>query len=261
MDAQALRRECALALQHYGSDLYGNRSTSTNTGTTTTGSVVRGLVLDHGGGGGGGVALGAQADRRALWALAWPAQAVIAVSHAVWCTEVHAALDADGARAGASAGPTPASLGPPPSSSSVPVGLPHGLGGTATGDDTSAVAALAGKLSGQLASVVALVRGKLTNLQRMALNALVVLEVHARDVTVMLVKKTVSLRFSCLRLRFSCSSFYLFLPLPEALPSHCSFVSMLSDPGRVWRPLRQCIRMGKPTSVLPPDSKEGRDRC
>jgi hypothetical protein len=56
------------------------------------------------------------------------------------------------------------------------------------------VAALAGKLSGQLASVVALVRGKLTNLQRLALNALVVLEVHARDVTVMLVQNKQTVR-------------------------------------------------------------------
>lgn len=90
-------------------------------------------------------------ESRAGWILQWPGQAVICVSQMVWTRMVHQCLsDADG---------------------------------------RAKLAAYSEALQRQLSDVVNLVRGKLSAQARIALGALVVVDVHAKDVVANLVDK------------------------------------------------------------------------
>jgi len=86
------------------------------------------------------------APSRAKWTLDWAAQAVLAATQMYWTMEVEAALRNEVATPGA-------------------------------------LAAYARKCSAQIEETILLVRGKLPKLSRTTLGALVVLDVHARDVT------------------------------------------------------------------------------
>ncbi|XXQ31525.1 Dynein heavy chain AAA lid domain containing protein [Plasmodiophora brassicae] len=83
-----------------------------------------------------------QAFVREKWLLSWPGQIVLAVSQIVWTSEVEDAIRKGGTR-----------------------GLKKYIG----------------KLNSQLDAVVELVRGPLSELNRMTLGALIVIDVHARD--------------------------------------------------------------------------------
>lgn len=85
-----------------------------------------------------------QAEQRAQWAVQWPGQAVLAASQRWWTQDVERAIRAE--RPGA-------------------------------------LQAYAEQCDKQLQDIIMLVRGQLTKLQRQTLSALVVLDVHARDVT------------------------------------------------------------------------------
>ncbi|RMX38335.1 hypothetical protein pdam_00005508 [Pocillopora damicornis] len=91
-------------------------------------------------------------DDRKVWVLNWPGQIVICVSQIYWTQEVHEAI-----RSG-----------------------PHGL------------KEYHEKLTQQLSDIVVLVRGKLSKQNRTTLGALVVIDVHARDVVHDMVEKGVS---------------------------------------------------------------------
>ncbi|XP_020624937.1 dynein heavy chain 12, axonemal-like [Orbicella faveolata] len=91
-------------------------------------------------------------DDRKVWVLSWPGQIVICVSQIYWTQEVHEAI-----RSG-----------------------PHGL------------KEYHEKLTQQLSDIVVLVRGKLSKQNRTTLGALVVIDVHARDVVHDMVEKGVS---------------------------------------------------------------------
>ncbi|XP_015752501.1 PREDICTED: dynein heavy chain 12, axonemal-like [Acropora digitifera] len=91
-------------------------------------------------------------DERKVWVISWPGQIVICVSQIYWTQEVHEAI-----RSG-----------------------PHGL------------KEYHEKLTNQLSDIVVLVRGKLSKQNRTTLGALVVIDVHARDVVHDMVKKGVS---------------------------------------------------------------------
>ncbi|KIZ03382.1 Dynein heavy chain 3, axonemal [Monoraphidium neglectum] len=84
-------------------------------------------------------------ERRGEWVLKWPGQVVLAVTAIFWTQDVSAAISA-----GAS--------------------------------DPSALAGCAARCGSQLNDVVGLVRGELSPLNRATLSALVVMDVHARDV-------------------------------------------------------------------------------
>ncbi|KAL3142803.1 hypothetical protein ABBQ38_003102 [Trebouxia sp. C0009 RCD-2024] len=84
------------------------------------------------------------AQAREQWVLEWPGQVVLAVSAIFWTSAVTNALKN---------------------------GIPGG------------VKAVADKSTSQLNNIVGLVRGQLTKLQRSTLSALVVMDVHARDIT------------------------------------------------------------------------------
>ena len=90
-------------------------------------------------------------EAREDWVLDWPGQVVLCVSSIYWTTEVHEAL----------------------------------------GGGTSGLADYKEKLDQQLGHIVQLVRGKLSKQNRTTLGALVVIDVHARDVIEDMVKKGV----------------------------------------------------------------------
>lgn len=90
-------------------------------------------------------------EAREDWVLDWPGQVVLCVSQIYWTTEVHEAL----------------------------------------GAGTSGLADYKEKLDQQLGIIVKLVRGKLSKQNRTTLGALVVIDVHARDVIEDMVKKGV----------------------------------------------------------------------
>ena len=58
--------------------------------------------------------------------------------------------------------------------------------------DTNSVMEYANKCTAQLDDLIDLVRGKLTKLQRSSIGAMVVLDVHARDMTVNLASQEIS---------------------------------------------------------------------
>jgi dynein heavy chain len=90
--------------------------------------------------------------KRDKWVLEWPGQIVIAGSQTQWSADVTTAIQAG------------------------PGGLP----------------AFFDVMKGQLADLVRLVRGELGSIQREVLSALIVIEVHARDVVETMVKQGVS---------------------------------------------------------------------
>lgn len=94
------------------------------------------------------------------WVLNWPGMVVLVVSAVFWTRGVTDALQCV---ARASAG--------------------------TEGGDPGAVAAYAKQCTSDLLRVVDLVRGELTGLQRATLGALVVMDVHARDVVEVLAEK------------------------------------------------------------------------
>jgi hypothetical protein len=83
-------------------------------------------------------------EAREVWVRDWPGQVVLCVSQMSWTEEIHEAIRIGGA---------------------------PGLKNYYI------------KLNDQLMEIVALVRGKLTKQQRITLGALVVIDVHSRDVT------------------------------------------------------------------------------
>lgn len=91
-------------------------------------------------------------EAREEWVKEWPGQVVLCVSQIYWTLEVHDAIK----------------------------GGPKGL------------KEYYGNLQEQLGKIVELVRGKLTKQQRITLGALVVIDVHARDVVLDLSEKGVS---------------------------------------------------------------------
>jgi dynein heavy chain len=91
-------------------------------------------------------------NEREEWVKEWPGQVVLCVSQIFWTVEVHDAIKSG----------------------------PNGL------------RKYWDKLKEQLLSIVALVRGKLTKQQRITLGALVVIDVHARDVVMDMVEKGVA---------------------------------------------------------------------
>eukprot|EP00118_Oscarella_pearsei_P019988 m.215265 g.215265 ORF g.215265 m.215265 type:complete len:3605 (+) comp39831_c0_seq13:113-10927(+) len=93
-----------------------------------------------------------QIDPRINWVREWPGQVVLNVSQIVWTKEVHEAIRVE------------------------PGGLKEYYE----------------KLSSQLNDIVALVRGKLTTQNRISLGALVVIDVHARDVIFDMAEKGVA---------------------------------------------------------------------
>ncbi|XP_064633435.1 dynein axonemal heavy chain 12-like isoform X2 [Lineus longissimus] len=92
-------------------------------------------------------------EAREVWVRDWPGQVVLCVSQMYWTEEIHEAIRIGGAQ---------------------------GLKDYYT------------KLNDQLMDIVALVRGKLTKQQRITLGALVVIDVHSRDVTLDMADKGVS---------------------------------------------------------------------
>lgn len=89
---------------------------------------------------------------RAKWATEHPGQAVLCVSQTFWTSDVEAALDSGG---------------------------------------NAALAVCAEVCNKQVLEITMLVRGKLSKLARKTLSALVVLDVHSRDVTAGMVKAKV----------------------------------------------------------------------
>ncbi|KAF6263196.1 dynein heavy chain 8 [Scenedesmus sp. NREL 46B-D3] len=96
------------------------------------------------------------ATPRAAWVLQWPGQVVLAVSAIYWTQEVAAAMAGGDVQV---------------------AGAGSGMG---------ALAGVAARCTAQLGEVVELVRGELSNLSRATLSALVVMDVHARDVVAQL---------------------------------------------------------------------------
>uniref|UniRef100_A0A183SIA1 Dynein heavy chain 7, axonemal n=1 Tax=Schistocephalus solidus TaxID=70667 RepID=A0A183SIA1_SCHSO len=91
-------------------------------------------------------------DRRDQWVLEWPGQVVLCVSQIFWTLEVAESLDFG----------------------------------------TEGLAAYKNRLDDQIAAIVRLVRGKLSAEERITLGALVVIDVHARDVVSDMVSKEVN---------------------------------------------------------------------
>ncbi|KAI5747904.1 hypothetical protein M8J77_019695 [Diaphorina citri] len=92
-------------------------------------------------------------ESRETWVTKWPGQVVLCVTQIFWTTEVHESL---------------------------------------ASKDPKVFKAYAESLTPQLNRIINLVRGKLSNLLRITLGALVVLDVHSKDVTVDLANNNVS---------------------------------------------------------------------
>lgn len=91
-------------------------------------------------------------DPREEWVQQWPGQVVLCVSQIYWTSEVHEALKMQ----------------------------------------TEGLKEYMAKLNAQIANIVKLVRGNLSVMTRITLGALVVIDVHARDVVVEMVNKNVT---------------------------------------------------------------------
>lgn len=91
-------------------------------------------------------------EAREDWVQQWPGQVVLCVSQIYWTSEVHEALK----------------------------------------QKTQGLKDYVTKLNGQIANVVKLVRGNLSQMTRITLGALVTIDVHARDVVVEMINKNVT---------------------------------------------------------------------
>lgn len=112
---------------------------------------------------------------REKWVLEWPGQVVLAVSHVFWTLGVEQALQ----RSSGDSGAGTSSLGQATS-----VGLTSGVGSLKSYRDT---------LMQQLNELIHLVRGELLPMSRLTLGALVVMDVHSRDVVEQLLESRVSM--------------------------------------------------------------------
>ena len=90
---------------------------------------------------------------RAVWLKKWPGQVVLTISQARWTWNVEQVFDSKG---------------------------------------TQLMAKVKQEMENNLEEIVSLVRSELTLLERITLGGLIVLEVHAKDVTDLLIKEQVS---------------------------------------------------------------------
>lgn len=124
---------------------------------------------------------------REKWVLEWPGQVVLAVTAIFWTADVTNAL-----KNGVPGGFACVLFKPHMLQCLAVVNLwcacmlrvlLRSLDSCCWRFSTGGVKAVADKCTGQLNNIVGLVRGQLTKLQRSTLSALVVMDVHARDVT------------------------------------------------------------------------------